>query len=144
MGCCRIRGCSHVPQVKHHFVGTSVVVTAKCQTGHILKFASSRKVNDLYANNLQAVAAILLSGNNLNKINRMAEFLGLSFLSESTFYRMQQLYLSPAVKEWWGWMHEELIKKVVVGKDGQSNSPGLTAKNLLFFNGTYLAVHSGG
>ena len=53
VGCCRTRGCSHVPQVKHHFVGTSVVVTAKCQTGHIFIFASSREVSDLYANNLQ-------------------------------------------------------------------------------------------
>jgi len=119
-------------------VGTSVVVTAMCQTGHILKFASSRKVNDLYANNLQAVAAILLSGNNLNKINRMAEFLGLSFLSESTFYRMQQLYLFPVVEEWWGWMREELIQefvneKVVVGGDGQCDSPGFTAKNVCYF-----------
>ena len=70
-------------------MGTTVVVTAKCQAGHIFKFASSREVNDVYANNLQAAAAILLSGNNFNKINRMAEFLGLSFLSESTFHQSQ-------------------------------------------------------
>ena len=138
VGCCRTQGCSDVPEVKHHFVGTTVVVTAKCQAGHIFKFASSREVNDVYANNLQAAAAILLSGNNFNKINRMAEFLGLSFLSESTFYRMQRLYLFPAVEEWWGWMREELIQefvneKVVVGGDGQCDSPGFTAKNLCYF-----------
>jgi len=122
--------------VKHHFVGNTVVVTVKCQAGHIFKFASSREVNDVYANNLQAAAPILLSGNNFNKINRMAEFLGLSFLSESTFYRMQQLYSFPVVEEWWGWMREELIQefvneKVVVGGDGQCDSPGFTAKNVL-------------
>ena len=104
MECCRTVGCSNVPQVKHHFVGTTVVVTTRCQAGHIFKFASSREVNGLYVNNLQSAASILLSGNNFAKINRMAEFLGMPFLSESTYYRMQRLYLFPAVEEWWGWM----------------------------------------
>ena len=70
--------------------------------------------------------------------NRMAEFLGLSFLSEATFYRIQRLYLFPAVEEWWNWMRDELVKefvdqKVVVGGDGQCDSPGFTAKNLCYF-----------
>ena len=138
VGCCRIQGCSNVPEVKHYFVGTVVVITTKCQAGHIFKFASSREVNGLYANNLQSAAAILLSGNNFSKVNRMAEFLGLSFLSEATFYRIQRLYLFPAVEEWWNWMRDELVKefvdqKVVVGGDGQCDSPGFTAKNLCYF-----------
>ena len=123
VGCCRTPGCGKVPKVKHHFVGTTVVVTAKCQAGHIFKFASSREVNGLYVNNLQSAAATLLSGNNFGKVSRLAEFLGLSFLSESTFYRMQRLYLFPLVEEWWSWMQGELLKefsdeKVVVGGDG--------------------------
>ena len=138
VGCCRIQGCSNVPEVKHYFVGTVVVITTKCQAGHIFKFASSREVNGLYANNLQSAAAILLSGNNFSKVNRMAEFLGLSFLSEATFYRIQRLYLFPAVEEWWNWMRDELVKefvdqKVVVGGDGQCDSPGFPAKNLCYF-----------
>ena len=89
-------------------------------------------------NNLQSAAATLLSGNNFGKVSRFAEFLGLSFLSESTFYRMQRLYLFPAVEEWWSWMQGELLKefsnqKVVVGGDGQCDSPGFTAKNLCYF-----------
>ena len=83
--CYRTPGCDKVPKVKHHFVGTTVVVTAKCQAVHIFKFASSREVNGLYVNNLQSAAATLLSGNNFGKVNRLADFLGLSFLSESTF-----------------------------------------------------------
>ena len=138
MRCCRTQGCCKVPKVKHHFVGATVVVTATCQAGHVFKFTSSREVNGVYANNLQYAAAILLSGNNFGKISRMNEFLGLSFLSESTFYRMQRLYLFPAVEEWWGWMRGELLKeflgeKVVVGSDGQCDSPGFTAKNLCYF-----------
>ena len=108
--CCRTPGCGKVPEVKYHFVGTTVVVTAKCKAGHIFKFASSREVNGLYVNNLQSAAAILLSGNNFGKVSRLAEFLGLSFLSESTFYRLQRLYLFPAVEEWWRWMQGELLR----------------------------------
>jgi len=40
LGCCRTPGFGKVPEVKHHFVGSTVVVTAKCQARHIFKFAS--------------------------------------------------------------------------------------------------------
>ena len=100
MKCCRTPGCGKVPKVKHHFVGITVVVTAKCQAGHIFKFASSREVNGFYVKNLQSAAATLLSGNNFGKVSRLAKFLGLSFLSEYTIYWMQRLYLFPLVEEW--------------------------------------------
>ena len=68
----------------------------------------------------------------------MANFLGLSFISESTFYRMQRLYFIPAIDEWWSWQREQLIEdfidqEVVVCGDGQCDSPGHTAKNLCYF-----------
>ena len=47
----------------------------------------------------------------------MANFLGLSFISDSTFYRMQEF----------------LDKPVIVCGDGQCDSPGHTAKNLCYF-----------
>jgi len=61
----------------------------------------------MYANNLQAAASILLSGNNFTKIERMFSFLGLSFMSDSTFYRMQRLYLIPCINEWWNWQRDQ-------------------------------------
>ena len=136
--CCQVPGCNNVPQVKHYFVGTTLVVCSTCQARHQYTFASSHEVNGMHVNNLQSAAAVLLSGNNSSKTSRMAEFLNLSFLSESTFYRMQRLYLFPAVEEWWGWMREELIKEfvgeeIVVGGDGQCDSPGFSAKNLCNF-----------
>jgi len=49
----------------------------------------------------------------------MANFLGLAFISDSTFYRMQGLYFIPAINEWWDWQrglleHKFLGKEVVV------------------------------
>ena len=148
VGCCSTPGCCEVPQVKHHFVGATVLVTATCQAWHVFKFASSREVNGIYANKLQYAAAILLSGNNFGKISRVNKFLGLSFLSESTLHQMQWLYLFPAVEKWLGWMQGELLKdflrEKVVGSDGQCDSPRFTAKNLLFTNGNNIWLYSGG
>ena len=135
---CLELGCTNNATLKHHLVGPTVVVNWTCPSGHKGKFSSSREVNDMKANNLQAAASITLSGNNFAKIERMTKFLGLSFISESTFYRMQRLYFIPAVSEWWSWSREQIIEKflneeIVVCGDGQCDSPGHTAKNLCYF-----------
>lgn len=92
----------------------------------------------MYTNNLQVAASILLSGNNFTKIERMCSFLGLSFISNSTFFRMQRLYLIPGINEWWNWQRDQLLEEfknveVVVCGDGQCDSPGHIAKNLCYF-----------
>ena len=66
----------------------------------------------------------MLSGNNFAKVGKMANFLGLAFISDSTFYRMQKLYFIPAIDELWDWqrgllVHKFLGKEVVVCRDGQ-------------------------
>ena len=138
VGCCRSPGCREVPKVKHHFVGATLVVNTLCPVGHKFRFCSSHEVNGIYANNLQSAAAVVLSGNNFGKISRMAQFLGLAFPSKAAFFRIQSLYIFPAVEEWWSWMRGELIREfvgmdVVVGGDGQCDSPGFSAKNLCYF-----------
>ena len=136
--CCQTPGCANVPHMTYHFVGTTLIVKCSCQSGHAFKFCSSHDVNGMYANNIQASAAVLLSGSNYGKINRLAQFLNLAFLSKSTYFRIQRLYLLPAVDEWWGWMRGHLVDEflgqdIVVGGDGQCDSPGFNAKNLCYF-----------
>ena len=68
----------------------------------------------------------------------MAKFLGLSFPSKSTFFRVQRLYVIPAVTEWWKWQQEIIFEELkdqdlVVAGDGQCDSPGFTAKNLCYY-----------
>ena len=80
----------------------------------------------------------MLSGNNFAKVEKFPHFIGLSFISDSTFYRMQRLYFIPAIDEWWGRQRGLLVrnflgKEVVVCGDGQCDSPGHTAKNLSYF-----------
>ncbi|XP_044184614.1 uncharacterized protein LOC114971505 isoform X2 [Acropora millepora] len=138
---CQHPGCANAATIKHHLVGPTLIVNWYCCSGHKGKFASSKLVNEIYANNLQVAASVLLSGNNFAKTERMASFLGLSFISDSTFYRMQRLYLIPCINEWWSWQREQLIQgflengnnAMIVCGDGQCDSPGHTAKNLCYF-----------
>ena len=128
----------HCPIVKHHFIGTTLVVNCSCSAGHNYRFASSHEVNGIYANNIQAAASILFSGNSFAKIQHLAHFFGLAFLSKSTFYRLQRVYLIPTVNEWWCWTRDQLVNElsgqdIVVGGDGQCDSPGYNAKNLCYF-----------
>ena len=136
---CQTPGCVNAPTVSYRFVCASFVINSVCLSGHKHVFCSSHELGEgVYANSLQAAAFILLSGNNFAKIERMANFYGLEFRSKSTFYRYERLYLIPEINEWWTWTRAELLKEfvgqdIVIGGDGQCDSPGFNAKNLCYF-----------
>ena len=135
---CQHPGYANSAVTKHHLNGPTAVIKWSCSSGHKGTFCSSKDQNDIYSNNLQVGASILLSGNNFAKVEKFVRFLGLAFISDSTFYRMQRLYCIPAINECWGWLREKLLeefteKDVIVCGDGQCDSPGHTAKNLCYF-----------
>lgn len=135
---CQTPGCTNIPHMTHHLVGTTLIVNSSCQSGHIFRFCSSHEVNLMYVNNIQIAAAVLLSGNNFGKVKRLAASMNLALISKSTYFRIQRLYLLPAVDEWWGWMRNQLMDEfrgqgIIVGGDGQCDSPGFNAKNLCYF-----------
>ena len=137
--CCAAQ-CQLPCTVDFTLCGTSVLIKWKCGDGHTGKFCSSHRGegDSLLTNNLQALADILFSGNNFEKIAKFAGFLGLSSISKTTYYRAQRIYLIPAVTEWWRWQQGEIFtglqnKDLVVCHDGQCNSPGFTAKNLCYY-----------
>ena len=97
---CQTPGCVNTPTVNYRFICASLFVNSVCSSGHKHVFCFSHELGEgVYANSLQAAASILLSGNNFAKIERMAKFYGLAFLSKSTFYRYQRLYLIPEINE---------------------------------------------
>ena len=135
---CQTPGCNNSPNVTHHFIGTTLVANISCQAGRAFRFCSSYEVNQMYVNNIQVAAAVLLSGNNFGKVKRLAESMNLAFVSKSSYFRIQRVYLLPAVDEWWGWMRGQLMdefrgQEVVCSGDGQCDSPGFSAKNLCYF-----------
>ena len=136
---CQTPGCVNAPTISYRFVCGSLFIDSLCSSGHKHRFCSSHELGEgVYVNSLQAAASILLSGNNYAKIERLANFYGLAFLSKSTFYRYQRLYLIPEINEWWTSNREELLRDfagqgIVVGGGGQCDSPGFNAKNLCYF-----------
>ena len=136
---CQTPGCVNAPTISYRFVCGSLFIDSLCSSGHKHRFCSSHQLGEgVHVNSLQAAASILLSGNNYAKIQRLANFYGLAFLSKSTFYRYQRLYLIPVINEWWTSTREELLRDfagqdIVVGGDGQCDSPGFNAKNLCYF-----------
>ena len=135
---CHHPGCLQKTTVDYSLVGTSATIRWSCCGGHKGRFCTSEDVNGVLANNLQTAASVLLSGNNFAKVKRFAQFLGLSFISPSTFYRVQRVYCIPVIDEWWEWMRANLISQftnenLVLSGDGQCDSPGFSAKNLCYF-----------
>ena len=98
---CQTPGCANAPTISHRFVSGSLIIDSLCSSNHKHRFCSSHELGEgVYVNSLQATASVLLSGNNYAKIEHMADFYGLEFLSKSTFYRYQRLYLIPEINEW--------------------------------------------
>ena len=124
--------------MKTNVVGCTLELWWSCSSGHKGKWCSSEKYAGMYANNLQFSAAVLLSGNNYGKIETMSRFLGLAHPSKASFLRAQKFYCIPAIEEWWQWMRSNILSlisnlQVIVSGDGQSDSPGHSAKYLTYF-----------
>lgn len=82
-------------------------------------------------------AAVLVTGNNFEKVSLLANCLNLNFVSQSTFSRIQTHYVIPSIKELWGKMKEKiwnLFRKenLVMCGDGRMDSPGFSAKYCLY------------
>jgi hypothetical protein len=58
---CQTPGCTALPTVKYHFVGMALFVTSTCTSGRKNKFCSSGEVSNIFVNNLQTAASIILS-----------------------------------------------------------------------------------
>ena len=130
--------CSSQCKVRSKSVGCTQEIWWTCQNRHKGKWSSSEKYGGLYSNNLQFSAAVLLSGNNYSKVELLSRFLALACPSKASFFRVQKFYCIPAIEEWWQWMRSNIISlignlEVIVSGDGQSDSPGHSAKYLTYF-----------
>ena len=125
---CEVCGCAR-KLTKHGFNGSVLELWLTCNNKHSIKWASSKKVNEVYVINLQLLSSIVLSGNLFVKFALLAKFLHLNIPSESSFYRIAKNYVYPSVDEWWEQMQQLLFslfegKEVVVGGDGRNDSLG--------------------
>ena len=135
---CQVKGCSGKPSVDNMKVeGAVLTLVWNCSNGHSGVWHSScllgkQRNQNVFATTVGAGAGVLISGNNFEKI-QMMKFLNVHFVSESTFNRMQSLYVIPAIRELWDHMKRktwEVLKDtpLVLSGDGRNDSPGHSAK----------------
>ena len=65
-------------------------------------------------------SAILLSGNNFDKIHRLATFARMNFMSKSTFQQQQANYIIPAIESHW----ERVRNETCQGEERLSSTQG--------------------
>ena len=113
--------------------GTQLSVRLKCINGHASLWQSQPMIKGMAAGNLLLSSSILRSGATYTKIASLAEILKLNFLSEKTFYNIQDLYLFPVINEVWEGEQRAVFsdlkdKELWLSFDGRCDSPGHSAK----------------
>ena len=116
------------------YVGSCLVVTWKCSSGHFGGSWSAQPLtNRMRAGNLLLSSCLLLSGNSYTKTALFFKFLNLKFISKSLFYQHQGLFVAPAVQRYWDSMRDNLLderknKEILLSSDARNDSPGHCAQ----------------
>ena len=71
---------------------------------HSSKVLATKGGQKLFVSTTLLAAATLITGNNFEKISLFARCMNLSFISSTTFHRIQTFYVIPSIKELWGEM----------------------------------------
>ena len=125
---CKRKDCGCPLQYRKVYVGTCLVVSWVCPSGHLGgRWASQPSCNKIRAGNLTLASAVLLSGNSYTKVGLMFNFCNLQYFSSTLFNQYQQLYIIPAINEFW----EQHKQQVWQDKRG-TDTPGiLHAKSII-------------
>ena len=117
-----------------HTSGTFLRVKLYCISGHLMKnWTSQPLIDHTPAGNLLCAASTLFSGNTEKSMRQWAAFLGMEYISKSTFYENQMKFLVPVINDTYtahqsGLLRERQGTDVEVVGDGRCDSPGFSAK----------------
>ena len=131
---CKKQGCGLALKYTKRYVGTCLVVSWTCDTGHFGgRWAAQPTCSNVKAGNLVLASSLLVSGNSFTKVGLIFKFCNLQYFSKSLFYQYQSLYIAPTVNEFWEHQEKELWdahdgKEVILSGDGKNDSPGLSAQ----------------
>jgi hypothetical protein len=113
--------------------GSQLKITISCHRGHETQWQSQPTLNRLPAGNLLISAAVLFSGNTFTNLDNFCKILNLQYLSEKSFYEIQNEYLFPTIHSAWI-ENQEQVTSYLCGRplklsgDGRCDSPGFSAK----------------
>ncbi|XP_066929688.1 uncharacterized protein [Clytia hemisphaerica] len=119
--------------------GTCKTLRWSCPKNHYGKWESSeiiayRDKRPIYLNDPLLSSGIVLTGNNWTKCDALFKALKVNVLGRNAFHRMQNLFISPEIHEFWDSMHSSILKvlgdynDVGLSGDGRSDSPGHCAR----------------
>lgn len=143
---CRELGCgAAIDFVQKTVQGTAVSVKWKCERNHKGTWSAQPELKKrTKAGNILIPAAVVLCGLTYSRISELFELLNMPFISSSSYYDQQKLYIYQAVKNAWEVernltldmlrVQEELdpqISHAFIG-DGQADSPGHSAEFLSY------------
>ena len=142
-GVCDVESCKKKRRVIEQKLEAGVlVVKFCCEKGHDATWCSSKVLAEkrgqkIYVSPTLMAAAVLVTGNNFEKVSLFAKCLNLNFVSQSTFTRIQTHYVIPTIKELWGVMKEKIwnlfkSENLIMCGDGRMDSPGFSAKYCLY------------
>lgn len=124
----------YADDVREFITGSLLHVKLFCLNSHlILDWKSQDMFGKVGAGNVLASAAILFSGNTFSRVSQFAEFLGVPFISKSTFYQVQKSVLNPIINQEYLLQQEAILNSLPVegvglSGDGRCDSPGFSAK----------------
>ncbi|XP_052684568.1 uncharacterized protein LOC128190849 [Crassostrea angulata] len=130
---CKI--CNEAVSICVDNIGSATYLKWVCKLGHVANRWCSQSILNrrMHAGDLVFASAILLSGNNFQKISTLAKFLKLPILSSSSFHRIQKTYLVPSIDRFWIQKQESTLREfqntdIIVLGDGRMDSPGHCAQ----------------
>ena len=140
---CTFLSCPVTSKVLHSKMSGGVLtVSWECSEGHLGCWRSSNVVcqknrQDVFTNSMLMAAGIFISGNNYDKLSLFNEFIGLGFISKTTFNRIQTHFVIPEVMRYWEQMKDEIWdvlskESVILCGDGRNYSPGHCAKYCMY------------
>ncbi|XP_068100789.1 uncharacterized protein [Hyperolius riggenbachi] len=127
-----------VIQISKQFHGSAIVVNGVCEDGHRFKiFDSQPKIKRHFAGNILLAAAIVCSGLNFQKVSNFFDVLGIKHITDFSFNLYQRTYIFPAIHNAWekekrAILQEITRRPIVIGGDGQCDSPGHNAKYCVY------------
>ena len=129
-------------QKKH--IGSTLTLQWHCKKFHQGSWSSSARCKSqngypFFINNLLFAASVFLPGNNFSRISLLCQFFRLNSISQSTFDRIQRLYIyiCLSVVEHWETSRNAILanigdRPVVLAGDGRCDSPGFSAKYCVY------------
>ena len=114
--------------------GSMLIVTLLCAEKHETVWYSQPNLSGMAAGNIFLSAGILFTGNTFQRIKELLDVINISFISHTTFNKIQKKYLFPAIHRVYTTNRQLIIDNAVEKGDidllgnGRCDSPGYNAK----------------